>query len=922
MAPSIAGWSRRGGSVTGITTLGLFLLLSRLALATPTLPAGFVAEEVAPGASWSSVVGIAFAPDGRIFVAEKQGRVHVIEGGMRRPLPFLDISNEVLNSGDRGLLGLALDPNFAVSPLVYLLYTVDPNDDGVDDDGATYGRLTRYRASAADANRADLASRTVLLGDGWTTGIPAIDTSHGPGCLRFGSDGTLLVSAGDAAHFSFADGGGNDPLAFGEGKLPLTEDIGAFRSQWIGSLAGKVLRLDPRTGLGLPSNPFFTGDASAPESRVWAYGLRQPYRFCRKPGTGSLDPAAGSPGTLFVAEVGWVTWEEVNVLDRPGLNFGWPCREGLVAAAEYPALSPAHHGCSTLGTSGNPSLPTSPLVTWHHSDATRSSPPGIKGKAAAAIAFYEGTRYPTRYQGACFVGDFVGSWIKVLRLDGAGNLLAFEDFATSCDGPVDLVADPLSGDLHYVAINTGILWRIRSVNNATPTARISPSTTFGTAPVAVTFDGTLSSSPGNAIVEYRWTFGDGAMALGPTATHVFTTPGTPTVTLTVVDAAGLEGSARVTLSIQSGATNTPPTAIITSPSTGALYRSDATLRATATAVDAEDPGSSLALSWEVRLHHNSHVHPSWKVATGSTLELVPGTHDDGTGVWLELICTATDSQGARGTATVNVYPREELIALDDGAAGTSSKGTWSVSQGTGSYGSRSLYSKTSGNWYRFDLPIENAGDYAVYAWYSSFPSRHPAVPHTVTHGAGSTQVLVDQRTGGGDWKFLGVYSVDHLVRLTVLSAGGGYSTCADAFGVVPLRIEEPPTELILDDGAPGTSFTGTWLVSGGTNPLGSQSLYAKTRATYTYRIELPAPGDYEISAWWTAFASRSDSVPYSIVHSGGTAVVRRSQLVNGGKWNSLGVFHFDSAATVTVTAQNDGKSYCADAIRITTPMTP
>lgn len=96
--------------------------------------------------------------------------------------------------------------------------------------------------------------------------------------MQFGHDGTLLVSAGDGAHFDTADPGGLDSDCFGPGLFGPDEDIGAFRSQYLDSLAGKILRIDPATGLGLPSNTHWTGNGADNPSRVWANGVRNPFR--------------------------------------------------------------------------------------------------------------------------------------------------------------------------------------------------------------------------------------------------------------------------------------------------------------------------------------------------------------------------------------------------------------------------------------------------------------------------------------------------------------------------------------------------------------------------------------------------------------------------------------------------------------------
>jgi glucose/arabinose dehydrogenase len=230
-------------------------------------------------------------------VGEKGGVVWVIENGVQLPEPFIDLSWDVLNHHDRGLLGLVLDPDFINNGHVYFLYTFDWNQAGDTQRTDIPGRLVRYTASAGNSNVADIATRTVLLGASFSDAIPACYFSHAPGALRFGTDGTLLVAAGDGASYNQVDSGGLYPDCFGPGKLDPTQDIGAFRAQWIGSYSGKILRLDPATGLGLPSNPFYTGDPAAVESKVWAYGLRSPYRFCVR-ADGSSNPVDGNPGTL------------------------------------------------------------------------------------------------------------------------------------------------------------------------------------------------------------------------------------------------------------------------------------------------------------------------------------------------------------------------------------------------------------------------------------------------------------------------------------------------------------------------------------------------------------------------------------------------------------------------------------------------
>jgi hypothetical protein len=130
-----------------------------------------------------------------------------------------------------------------------------------------------------------------------------------------------------------------------------------------------------------------------------------------------------------------------------------------------------------------------------------------------------------------------------------------------------------------------------------------------------------------------------------------------------------------------------------------------------------------------------------------------------------------------------------------------------------------------------------------------------------------------------------------------------------------VRLVPRTDDAILDAGEAGTSSTGSWIASGGASAYGSGSLYAKGKVgTYRYSFAVARPGNYEVLAWWTTAASRSSQAPYRIAHNGGTTIVFRDQLVNGGKWNSLGTFSFTGSAVVTLEAAADGKSYSADAV--------
>jgi glucose/arabinose dehydrogenase len=429
-----------------------------------SVPAGFVVETL----PWAFDVPtkLAFLPDGALLVAEKGGIVYLVRDTTRTSLWVRE--QEVLNTDDRGLLSVAVDPDFASNRYLYFLYVCDPDSNGVELDNYAdaFCRLTRYTVNALDPDRLDDSTRTVLVGTGWSDGFVSASGSHAIADLAFGADGTLLVSCGDGAHFEQVDAGGLDPGQFLPGRSDPAEDLGAFRSQSLASLSGKVLRLDPATGLGVPSNPFWDGNPASSRSRVWAYGLRNPFRIAVRPGTGSSDPAAGDPGTLYLGDVGWMTWEEVDVAPTGGLNFGWPCFEGPFAQPDYQAAAPPGAGCSTLGTPANPSPPTPPLVAVSRHDPAASLPPGRTGAVMVGGVFVAGDAYPQEYRGLYLYGDFGTSRIRALLTDPSDAILYAYDLVLDADAPVSLATHPLTGDVWWASIATGEIHRLRWVGGA------------------------------------------------------------------------------------------------------------------------------------------------------------------------------------------------------------------------------------------------------------------------------------------------------------------------------------------------------------------------------------------------------------------------------------------------------------------------
>ena len=235
-----------------------------------------------------------FAPDGRLFVCLQGGNLRVVKNGALLPPPFVTLT--VDSSGERGLLGVAFDPNFATNNFVYVYYTVPGSP--------AHNRVSRF---TANSDVAAAGSEVVLLNlDNLSSA-----TNHNGGAIHFGPDGKLYVAVGENAN------GAN--------------------SQTLVNLLGKVLRINS-DGTIPSDNPFF--NTAGARKEIWALGLRNPFTFAFQPGT----------GRLFINDVGQSTWEEIND-GVAGSNYGWPTTEGPTSDPNFrsPLFAYGHGSSSTTG---------------------------------------------------------------------------------------------------------------------------------------------------------------------------------------------------------------------------------------------------------------------------------------------------------------------------------------------------------------------------------------------------------------------------------------------------------------------------------------------------------------------------------------------------------------------------------------------
>jgi PKD repeat protein/glucose/arabinose dehydrogenase len=690
------GSRRRAPSL--LLSLLLVLATGILAAAVPTpaqaatLPLGFQESVVFSGLTNPTVVR--FSGDGRIFVAEKSGLIKVFDSLTdTSPSIFADLNVNVYNFWDRGLLGMALAPNFPADPYVYVLYTYDhelgsaaptprwgtpgvysdpcPTPPGATADGCVVSaRLSRLQA----AGNTMTGSEQVLVED-WCQQYP----SHSIGAVEFGEDGALYASSGDGASFNFADWGqdgaplnpcGDPPGGVGATLSPPTAEGGALRSQDLRtsgdptSLDGTVIRVNPATGAGLPDNPL-AASADANARRIIAYGLRNPFRFAQRPGTDEL----------WVGDVGWNTWEEINVLPVLGNaeNFGWPCYEGTPRQGGYDGANLSI--CETLYSAG-PQAVTPPYFAYNHTARVvpnETCPTGSSSTAGLEFEFAAAQNpYPTEYDDALFFADYSRDciWVMPKGADGKPAPGLVRSFVSGAANPVNLENGP-AGDLFYVDFDGGTIRRIRyTAGNQPPVAEATANPTTGAAPLTVAFDGTGSSDPDGDPLSYEWDLdGDGAYDDSTAAqpSYTYTATGSYTASLRVTDSPGASDTDSVTIT----AGNTPPAAVINTPPAGTTWKVGDVISFSGSATDVQDGTlRASALSWRLLQQHcpsNCHTHVVTTFDGVAGESFVAPDHEYPS--YLELELKATDSGGLTDTKTLRLDPKTVVLTFQSTPGG-------------------------------------------------------------------------------------------------------------------------------------------------------------------------------------------------------------------------------------------------------------
>lgn len=628
-------------------------------------------SRITVGGSTAEIINptaMAFTPDGRIFVCQQAGAVRVFKNDALLPTAFITLTVDA--SGERGLIGIAIDPDFATNNYVYLYHTVTSP--------TIHNRVTRVTANGDVALAG--SEHTILDLDDLSAAVV-----HNGGAMAFGPDGKLYI-------------------ATGENSIPSN-------AQNLDISHGKLLRIN-KDGSTPSDNPFTTG--SAQRQRVWAYGLRNPYTFSFQRTTGKL----------YINDVGQDIAEEVNDATIGGKNFGWPSSEGVASnpAHTSPVYYYLHAGplpgvCAiTGGVFFNPTSTNYPpeyigkyfildlCGQWiYQFDPTVASPTAtsfgtnIAGQSLALTVGTDGNLY--------YLGRSGRRLYRVLYTPPAGapQITAQPQAATVFVGQTAQFTVTATGTapLSYqwqknnVDIN-GATQQTLTITNAqvadAGNYRVVVSNGSGTntsTAVALTVNAApsaplITSQPSALTVEVGQpaTFSVQATGAAP-LTYQWRKNGSPiggatspqyTIASTVTGDAG-NYSVQVSNSISSVTSNdaalvvnlpnTKPVADIVTPTSTTTYVAGTSVSFSGTGTDAEDGTlPATAFEWEINFHHDTHKHDQPVIVdiTSGSFN-VPNRGEISSNVWYRIILTVVDSNGGVGKDSVDIHPLTSMLSF-------------------------------------------------------------------------------------------------------------------------------------------------------------------------------------------------------------------------------------------------------------------
>eukprot|EP01118_Nematostelium_gracile_P003136 TRINITY_DN1356_c0_g1_i4.p1 TRINITY_DN1356_c0_g1~~TRINITY_DN1356_c0_g1_i4.p1 ORF type:complete len:1527 (-),score=390.45 TRINITY_DN1356_c0_g1_i4:27-4607(-) len=764
----------------------------------------FVDEAIASG--FDNPVAVAFADNNKnMFVGERGGRIWNVDLSTGTKVISVDISKRVGFSGDRGLMDIKVHPTYEQVGHLMIMYTCDSNeDDGKepDSESAENQKVVRFDINLATGIHPTPGGyeQTIIGGtptaEGYASGVPLCFNTHALGEMFFGNDGSLMVTTGEGAHWNFDMGdwgqdadGRVDPITGNRAEsldaqcavvFGPAQDIGSWRSQVLNSLAGKILRITPDAGSGIcggsptgmgyaVKNPYCisaTDPGTSDKSKVWATGLRNPFRMTMRPFDATKD---ANPGVFYFGDVGQGGYEEINAVTKPALNFGWPCWEGPLPS---PLMRDSNYNDNpdyvfTRGCGGSAAVvaPCKNITTIaRDEDGTRFTCPyvyknktttlpflywtryrpndnagyftenaytgqGYYGATTAGLAFYTGKKYPSKYQGKLFALDFTEKWVKVIthQDDQYVSTMHFAELIHTLptEGAKCTLASGPDGNICYLTLNGGEVRCFRYVDtNVAPVpiaSALETAVNADNAQIQFYADGTADRE-GDEIA-FLWKFGDGTNSTKANPLHTYVTKGVYQVNLTATDSHGN----KATVSIPVITNNARPKVTITSPLPnlpGNVFQltQNQPVNFNMEVVD-DGPAAAIQYHWEYKFVHNSHQHD--KIGEFRVKTFTENNPPDESAIErnnLRVVATATDANGVAGQASILLSRPDWLTAFGNRAP--RAKFEWSAPTGAPRVGQPVTFDARE--------TIDQDGDYLsfVWTWGDGFTGNGLVTSHT------------------------------------------------------------------------------------------------------------------------------------------------------------------------------------------------
>ena len=454
---------------------------------------------------------------------------------------------------------------------------------------------------------------------------------------RFTANGDVAVTGSEVQvlnldPLSTATNHNGGTMQFGpDGKLyvGVGENANGANSQNLDTYLGKILRINA-DGSVPAGNPFTSG--SSQKQRLWEYGLRNPYTITFQPGT----------GRLFVNDVGQNTWEEINDASVGGKNYGWPAAEGNSSNSAY----------------------TNPVYSYSHGAASG------QGCAITGGTFFNptSTNYPSSYIGKYFYIDYCNNWIDILTLSGTSATRS--PFAAGIAGnPVSIITGK-DGNLYFLSRGGSALYKITYTGSQQPVITSQPKSISVSQGNAATFSVTAT---GAAPLGYQWRKNSVSISGATNSTYTISSVSSGSAgnySVLVSNTAGSVTSSNATLTVTQA--NQKPTATITTPAAGAVYRAGTVINFSGTGTDPEDGTlANTSFKWFVVFYHATHTHPGPTApsAVKSGSFSIPNTGETATNVFYRLYLVVTDSKGAVDTVYTDIQPRLSTITLNTNPQG-------------------------------------------------------------------------------------------------------------------------------------------------------------------------------------------------------------------------------------------------------------